>query len=432
MGRALWSCWLIALLVAFDVACTDEAPPPPSPSPAPTPSASIAPAAPVGPLGPDPDRWVESRLRDDPPDADWLERAESLRLQVMVSAFDADGRLEEHGFRLGEDYVYPASAIKTLLAIAALRYVRALEEERGVKLGVNARFKRCRYDRSRCKPPDADKDDDDDDDADDDPHEGRLSLREEIHRLLAYSDNDSYDRLYDLLGHARLNEEMAALGLSSVRFRHRLSTVRDRRRTRRVLLLPWRGRPFVLPLRRSTLALSNTPASRLLVGTRHRTSKGLIEGPMDFSEKNYASLFDLHRATLAVVRPDLARLELGLDEAQREALVRPMTGHILPGKRGATHKPMLPGVLRVLPRERIRYVNKAGRAYGFHLDSAYIEDKQTGRAMMLSAAVYANPNGVLNDDDYAYKETSGPVLAWLGEVFSREVLRPAATTSPAP
>lgn len=348
-------------------------------------------------------------------------------MQVLVSVFepreDAPPEVTEHGFRVDAEYVYPASAIKTLIAIGALRQLKVLGEEHEVKLHVGSRFKRCEWGSGKCEVPEPDEDTDEDDDID----EEKRWVGREITKLLAYSDNHSYDRLYDLVGHEALNRDMKALGLESVRFRHRLVTVSKRRSVRRVIVYPWPGRAFILPPRTSEYDPGPTPAARLEEGDAFRGPKGKVDEPFDFGPKNYVSLRDLHRVTQSLVRPGTeGAIDLGIDEDGRAVILKAMTGHLVKGKRGATHKPLLPGLLEEVPIERLRYVNKAGRAYGFHLDSAYVEDTETKRAFLVTAAIYANPNGVLNDDDYAYDEVSGPFLAAVGQSLARAVLKPAS------
>jgi hypothetical protein len=355
----------------------------------------------------------------------WLSQAAELRLQALVTIVKPGAKgpadLEEHGFRLDAEYVYPASAIKTLISIAALRYLDELAKEHGVPLPPNVRMMRCKEAAGHCEVPEADEDDDPDDDVD----EEKPNISREIRKLLAWSDNDSYDRLYDLVGHQRLNEMMAELGLASVRFHHRMSSGWQPQKTRRVRVYPWQGKVITLPARTSELTLAPTAVKGLSVGTAHKTAKGLVEEPMSFAEKNYASLRDLHRAQIALVRPELADLALGLDDDRRKVIVEAMTGRVVAGKQGAVHKPMVNGVLEVLAAGRVRYVNKSGRAYGFHLENAYVEDRESDRAFFVTVVVYANPNGVLNDDDYAYEELSQPVLAAVGAGLSRLVFEPA-------
>lgn len=404
--------------------------PPASASPeiptAATPPSAVPTSAPTAAAAPEPapvDDYVERALRASGHEemAGWLAEAEALRLQVLVTVVKPNAKgpddLEEHGYRVDAEYIYPASAIKTLISIAALRYLDEIGKEHGVELPPNVRIMRCKSPAGHCEVPEADEDDKPDDDEDQEkPHVSR-----EIRKLLAWSDNDAYDRLYDLVGHQRLNELMGEMGLSSVRFHHRMSSAWQPKKTRRVRVYPWKGRVVTLPARESELSLAPTDAKRLSVGSAHKTAKGLVEEPMDFAEKNYASLRDLHDSQIALVRPELARRSLGLDDAARKVIVDAMSGRVVAGKHGAVHKPMVNGVLEVLTADRVRYVNKSGRAYGFHLENAYVEDRESGRAFFVTAAIYANPNGVLNDDDYAYEELSQPFLAAVGAGLSRAV-----------
>ena len=93
--------------------------------------------------------------------------------------------------------------------------------------------------------------------------------------------------------------------------------------------------------------------------------------------------------------------------------------------------PTYPGVTRVIPAERVRYTNKAGRAYGFHTENALIEDLETGRAFAVTATIYVNENRILNDDEYEYEEISYPFFVDLGEVLAESGLRGRVTRSAA-
>ena len=65
----------------------------------------------------------------------------------------------------------------------------------------------------------------------------------------------------------------------------------------------------------------------------------------------------------------------------------------------------------------VRIYNKLGQAYGFSLDNAYVEDTtETGRtAFFLTACLYTNRNGVLNDNCYEYESLGEPFLSQLAE-----------------
>ncbi|NUP10975.1 MAG: hypothetical protein HOW73_33430 [Polyangiaceae bacterium] len=381
------------------------------------PSASAAPPAPAA------DTWLDTTLRAaDPRWADWLADAPNLRLQILVTIVTPEGTFESHELRADAEYFYPASAIKTLLAISALR---TLSQKIGSDVNLATKIERCREDRPGCEPPEEDEDDKERR-ADGKKKHEKLRVGEEISKMLSYSDNDSYNRLYDIVGHRELNEDMAKLGLASVRFHHRMSAPADQSRTTlRTVLLPPGKKPITIPKRKSDFEPAPTPATNLLVGTAYKDRKGLVEEPLSFATKNYVSLHDLQRVNVSLLFPGRPEgIDLGLSEAQRKHIVSAMTQNLRAQKRAAEHGPLSPGLLEVLPADRLVYIAKSGRAYGFHLENAFIKDTESGRGFFVTATVYSNPDGVLNDDDYGYDEVTRPLLASLGQALGRAILAP--------
>ncbi|MFO0613858.1 MAG: serine hydrolase [Polyangiaceae bacterium] len=412
-----------------------NAPTPPasaSPSAAPAdslPSTAAASAASAPPPDDSPDTRLERALRaSDPRFEGWMQSAQDLRLQILVTEVRPEGEWATYAYRADKEYFYPASAIKPLLAAAALR---ALSERAKGPIPPATRIIRCAKNKPKCEPPKADEDDDDKNapppapgaDPPKKKHK-KLVLKEEIENLLSYSDNDSYDRLYDIVGHRELNELMPTLGFPDVRFQHRMSgPASTQKETLAVRILP-PGRPtFFLKARKSELELPPTPAEGLLLGAKHHGEHGFEETPMDFGTKNYVSLHDLQRFLIALMFPDHpGAVPLGLDAEQRALLITPMTRVPMPGPGIADHNPLGPGILEVVPQKRLRYVGKAGRAYGFLLESAYIEDTETHRAIFVAATVLSNADGVMNDDKYDYAETGRPILRAIGAAVAKMFL----------
>ncbi|MBI4957696.1 MAG: serine hydrolase, partial [Myxococcales bacterium] len=397
-------------------------------------------AAPAGSAlaAPRADDWVERALyASDPRFEAWLARAHELRLQILVTLVEPGAASwVTHGYRADAEYFYPASAVKVFLAVAALR---ALDERAGRPIAPGTRIRRCRPKRPGCEPPDPDVDDAESkqgeaskkgegeskqsDDPDAPKKHEKLYVGEELAKLLTFSDNESYNRFWDVVGHRELNERMAALGFPAVRFHHRMDTPAERsKHTLRVLLSPPRGKGFEVRARDSDLVLAPTPAAELSIGTAYHDGRRRVDEPMSFAAKNYASLADLQRMVRALLfpeRPD--SVPLGLDPSEHKLLVDAMTAHLPGSARMNDHHPLAPGVLEVVPAERVRYVGKAGRAYGFLLDNAFVEDRTTHRGFFLTATVYANPDGVMNDDDYAYEELARPILKAVGAAIARAV-----------
>ena len=242
---------------------------------------------------------------------------------------------------------------------------------------------------------------------------------------------------HEFVGHRELNEDMWSLGFGSLRIHHRMYGVQDplvQHTTPEVQLRPAEGERVVIAACVSDLELPPTDAVGMKIGVAYIDDElgARVDEPLDFSGKNYVSIRDLHRLTLALNRPELPGVpDLGLRESDREFLLRAMVEDPLastnpvytdPHDSGLRYHAMINGMTRVMPLTRIHYAGKAGRAYGFLLDNAYVEDTESGRAMAVTLVAYANANGVLNDNQYEYDEVTRPLVKAMGEVLARAVL----------
>ncbi|HZZ75993.1 MAG TPA: hypothetical protein VFE04_08710, partial [Puia sp.] len=73
----------------------------------------------------------------------------------------------------------------------------------------------------------------------------------------------------------------------------------------------------------------------------------------------------------------------------------------------------------------IRVFNKVGWAYGFLIDASYVADFKNRIEYMLTATVYVNSDGILNDDKYDYDDTGWPFMNELGQtIYQYELERP--------
>jgi hypothetical protein len=368
-----------------------------------------------------------------------LDNPEIYRAQValaeVVERPDQPDCLVRRDWRVDAEYVYPASAIKTTAAIAALEWLHRREQAATEpKVGLDSvlwyrrpadfdRLEETTWEWNRGGP-----------------------LREIIEQTLVVSSNTGFNRLYDLVGHEPLNRQMWQAGLESVRVKHRMfsrRTVAEQKWTPRVALeVPADPEgdddaggatvfETVQPARRSELTFPATEAGRMKVGQTHVdfiTGEYRAE-PMDFGPKNYMSINDFQAMMVAIFRPELID-RVSFDELgpYRDFLVEMLGKHPEadePAKQKELIRrfsPMLPGMAEAVDRERLTVYNKAGRAYGFHIDNAYVVDRKTGRQFFLTAAIYANENEKLNDNDYQYESVTYPFLAAVGEVVARRVL----------
>jgi hypothetical protein len=421
---------VLALLLACDASPSVSAPPataapapaasePPAPTTASDPVRADAPAREIV-VG---DAWIEELLRETDRFDLLLADPARYRLQILVTELDPRDTtrpLFTHGYRVDAELFFAASAIKTFASVAALRKL-AFMHDQGVDLSTPLVLctpdeKECTQDVDRTNLPDR-----------------TITLGHELRKMHLVSNNRAFNRLYDFVGQREINEDLRELGFESVRLRHRMGEQWTTGAVTPRMELRGSRDVVVVPRRESGLDDPPTAMPGVEVGVAyHGRARRRIDRPRDFSRKNYASMLDLHRLQLAVVYPRHPGVpELGLEPEHRAFLLEAMSQDPedsqnprfdSPRLAGPRYKPMSAGIARVLALDGIRYVNKPGRAYGFHIENACVEDTRRARAFCVTAGVYVNENGVINDDHYEYDSISRPFFKDLGEVLARRLL----------
>jgi hypothetical protein len=80
--------------------------------------------------------------------------------------------------------------------------------------------------------------------------------------------------------------------------------------------------------------------------------------------------------------------------------------------------------------EHIRVFNKVGWAYGFLTDVSYVLDTKNNIDFMLSATVYVNSDGIVNDSKYDEESMGFPFLRSIGRSFYEYDLSRERKTNP--
>ncbi|MEM7354754.1 MAG: serine hydrolase, partial [Acidobacteriota bacterium] len=330
---------------------------------------------------PPPMNPIETILHSDERFAPLVADPDRYRLQVLLGLIEPgeDGapRLVQHGYRLEAEYFYPASSIKLCAAVAALEEVGRLAEATDLPIEpTTPMIYHPLFDDEVLEA--------------EDPSNlkgGHITIEHEIRKLFLVSDNTAYNRLYELVGQDALNRSMHRAGLDSARIVHRLSEFRTVDENRRMPRITFQGSEFrhVVPPRTSRDEIVPITVGGLDIGRAFLRGGETIEKPLDFRPKNRMALADLQRALAKVVRPDL---DLGspsfeLDEGQRALLLEPMRqlpresqNPVYEAKEYPDDyvKFLLPGLERLVPKERLQIFNKIGQAYGFSTENAYVKD----------------------------------------------------------
>lgn len=260
---------------------------------------------------------------------------------------------------------------------------------------------------------------------------GKPSIAHYIKKILMVSDNDAYNRLYEFLGQEYINDQLHKKGYGDVQFLHRLSiplSPDENRHTNPVKFLDAQNNTvYDKPIQYNT---TNYLQRNDSIGRGFYREGQQVNEPMDFSAKNRISLEDLHTILISLVFPNkvYSSQRFDLTPEDRDFLLKYMSQ--LPTE--STFPPYPADTASYWPAyckflmygsekgplpNNIRIFNKVGNAYGQLTDVAYIVDHDKKIEFFLSATIYCNTDGILNDDKYDYDTIGFPFMKHLGHVI---------------
>ena len=311
------------------------------------------------------------------------------KTQIKLSIIDKNKGFNEYEYNVdANQYFYPASTVKLPIALFALE---KLNEHK--YLSIDTPFM-----------------------LEDDTL--KTTMRRELEKIFILSDNQASNRLFEFLGQDYINQKLISKGFNKSRVFHRLSTKNSSNLN---------GKRVDFFLNDSVISFQNknkAPAKLNLKGVKRGVSyinqKGiLIKEPMDFSEKNFISINDLHKIIKILFYPEkfeeFTRFNLTLK--QKELVLKYMSGY--PKDFGYNEKEypyffnkfFIYGDKELEFSNSIKIYNKVGFAYGQLTDTAYIINDDI--SIILTATIDVNSNKIYNDDNYDYDLIGFPFLAQL-------------------
>lgn len=361
------------------------------------------------------DRALYELLAADPgPARDILDHPRRYELQAIWTRIERRGDtplLAHHTWNLRpRRWFAAASLVKLPIALFTM--------ERLAELGYAERWSSLRLRLS--EPPDCAR-------SDATGSEG-VPLPELLRSLLIVSDNPAFNRLLDWLGWPWVAQRLEAMGYGDARIVNRLMHCGPDAQSAKagVELIDAEGQV----LHRSPAAQLGPappfPYGRATQGRAWLEQGRLIEGARDFSRANFLPLAHAHNMLIALVMPEavIAAQRWRIEESQRRWLYE--TLGMLPSESPAPRFPasefpdhyakfLVVGGRAGQHPPGLRIHNKIGEAFGYLSDVAYLKDS-SGAECFLSAVVYVNSDGVLNDGAYDYEQLGRPFLAHLGQL----------------
>ena len=313
-------------------------------------------------------------------------------------------------------YFYPASVVKFPTAMLALEKLKKLKLPRATPLRIEA----AREPQKEVL-------------SDSSSANYQASIAHYIKKIFLVSDNDAFNRLYEFLGQAQINESLHQKGYEDVQIIHRLASSKfgpeENRYTNPIEF--YQG-DNILYRQEEVFNPTTYPPKvhEYYKGKAHINNRGrLIRKPFDFRQKNYLSLETMHRMLKAVIFPEAVpeknRFDIypeDYDFVYRYMSMFPRESQSPRYQEDYHHDAFVKyiqfgGSEEPIPGN-IRIFNKVGLAYGYMIENAYVVDFEAKTEYLVSAVIYVNKNQILNDGRYEYKDIGFPFLANLGKVIS--------------
>lgn len=315
-------------------------------------------------------------------------------------------------------YFYPASTVKMPIAVLALEKLHELKGD------ISSSSTMITMDKEPWETP-----------VYNDPlsADGRPSVEQYVKKIFLVSDNDASNRLYELLGQARINERLREMGYDSTEILHRLSVPMSLEQNRVSNEVRFYEDSILLLQKPSEISGLPRLDRSERIGKGYLAGGKLVEQPFDFSIRNRVLLPDLHDMLRAIIFPGVvpSRQRFRISEEDRALVMKYMSEY--PSKAGfppydstvywdAYCKFLLLGSEKKPIPSHLKIYNKVGDAYGFLTDVAYIVDTKNNIEFLLSATIYCNEDGIFNDDKYEYDSLGFPFLKHVGEVIYKKEL----------
>lgn len=344
----------------------------------------------------------------------------AYRLQIIYTQIDRDkhNKPSFKNYYFNADpgmYFNPASTVKLPLALLAMEKLNDIHVK-----GVN-KYTSMLIDSSYSKQTTAY--------TDSTSVTGLPSIAHYIKKVFLISDNDAYNRLYEFIGQQTINRSLRAKGFRDIRITRRFTSMNadENRHTNNIRFVSNKAK--LLYEQKPAYNTDSFDFSHVVkIGKAHYDrNDSLVNEPIDFTTANSLPLESLQQILQSALFPESTpyeqRFNLTKDDYRflyqfisqypsetsypKYDTTQYYDSYVKFYFRNETHA--MPSYVRVF--------NKVGWAYGFLTDASYVADFKNKVEFMLTATIYVNSDGILNDDKYDYDSVGHPFLYSLGQAI---------------
>jgi len=356
-----------------------------------------------------------------------IQHPEIYRYQIIYTQINRDKNsvpsITNYYFNYDSlQYFNPASTVKMPLAFLALEKLNTLKNK-----GID-KFTPMQYDSGYSRQTVLYKDST--------AENGLPSIAQFIRKAFLVSDNDAYTRMYEFVGQQTTNRRLHEMGYPDMRITRRFMRMNadENRHTNPIRFIKSDGSLIYLqPPAYNTDSFDFSHINKM--GKAYMNAQdSLINEPIDFTTANNVTVFHLQQLLQSVLFPNSvpANRRFELEKADYDFLYRYLSQY--PAE---TDYPKYDTGLyydsyvkfffkqgsHSIPNY-IRVFNKVGWAYGCLTDVSYVADFKNKVEFMLTATIYVNSDGVMNDNKYDYDNIGYPFLYKLGQcIYNYELKR---------
>jgi len=322
-----------------------------------------------------------------------------------------------------KEYLYPASIVKLPTALIALEELNEVRKKNpNANLNNTIKF----FQKKGCLPT---------------TNQIKIgnrmyptSLDVLIKMMLAVSDNDAYNRVFDFCGQQKINSRIKELGYKEGKIIRKFvlnCNLNQNRISDSLVMLGKRGERIYT---RGTIINNDSISidSTFKLGLQYEGfNKQIINKPFDFSKQNNLDLLDIHKTLAGLIFPKSnSNFKFNITEEQRKYFIQNLGRY--PDEYGLAYNSLefFPAYKKYLlfgrdPKlnylndslNRFRSMNIVGVSFGCVIDCAYLIDFQTGKEFLLTVGMYANQDEVINDAKYDYDNLAYPFMKDVGRLF---------------
>ncbi len=269
----------------------------------------------------------------------------------------------------------------------------------------------------------------------------RPTLSDLLSEMLIYSDNESYNKLFEVAGGNIVNDWLEEKGFAKSNVSRKFLFCEGEEKSyalpydilndRDIIFYHCKERQWSLP--------DNSKITGIKVGKKYYWNDSLIKEGKSFADHNCIPLNDAHTMLQRLIFPSVFTADeqyemnqrnyrnlikyLGMYPREDVSLRDSCYDNLDDGEKvflwkGHRRKIQSDGILTPeLFEENIRVINIIGQSYGFSTDVMYFTDSKTNTEFFLSVRIYTNKDEILNDDKYEYDEIAIPLMESLGTYF---------------